>query len=162
MDNIRREAYLVRLVTPELEGGVHATSPYNSGLFDVSGVETTFPELRAIPIGDGRLFSDQDEKNGERVCVIGTDVKKQLFGNRTDVVGQPLSINGYPYRIAGVMSDKEQDSSYSGPDEKKIFLPYRSMARDVPPTKNYDPGNLSEILYQSRCRSNSSRQRAGR
>jgi putative ABC transport system permease protein len=148
VENIRREAYLVRLVTPELEGGVHATSPYNSGLFDISGVETTFPDLRAIPIADGRFFSDQDEKGGERVCVIGTDVKKQLFGNRTGVVGQQLSINGYPYQVIGVMSDKEQDSSYSGPDEKKIFLPYRSMARDVPPTKNYDPGNLSEILYQ--------------
>src|SRR5215469_6369902 len=96
VENIRREAYLVRLVTPELEGGVHATSPYNSGLFDVSGVETTFPELRAIPIGDGRFFSDQDEKSGERVCIIGTDVKKQLFGNRTDVVNRELSINGYP------------------------------------------------------------------
>ncbi len=148
VENIRREAYLVRLVTPELEGNVHATSPYNSGLFDVSGVESTFPELRTIPIGDGRFFSDQDEKTGERVCVIGTDVKKQLFGNRTEVVGRQISINDDPYRVIGVMSDKEQDSSYSGLDEKKIFLPYRSMARDVPPTKDYDPGDLSEILYQ--------------
>ena len=142
------EAYLVSLVTPELEGGVHATSPYNSGLFDVSGVESTFPELRTIPIGDGRFFSDRDEKSAERVCVIGSDVKKQLFGARTDVVGRPISINSFPYQVIGVLSDKEQDSSYSGPDEKKIFLPYRSMARDVPPTKEYDPGNLSEILYQ--------------
>jgi putative ABC transport system permease protein len=148
VENIRREAWLVRLVTPELEGEVHATSPYNSGLIGVSGVENPFTELRTIPIGDGRFFSDRDEKSGERVCVIGMDVKKQLFGNRTDVVGRQLRINGYPYQVIGVMSDKEQDSSYSGLDEKKIFLPYRSMARDVPPTKDYEPGNLSEILYQ--------------
>ena len=78
VENIRREAYLVNLVTPELEGSIHATSPYNSGLFDISGVEASFPQLRTIPIADGRFFSDQDEKNGERVCVIGVDVKKQL------------------------------------------------------------------------------------
>lgn len=148
VENIRREAYLVRLVTPELEGGAHATSTFNSGLFDLSGVESTFTELRTIPIADGRFFSDPDEKNGERVCVIGVDVKKQLFGNRTNVVGRMISLNDYPYQVIGVMSDKEQDSSYSGPDEKKIFLPYRSMARDIPPTKDYDPGNLSEVLYQ--------------
>ncbi len=90
------------LVTPELEGEVHATSPYNSGLFDVSGVESTFPELRTIPIGDGRFFSDRDEKSAERVCVIGIDVKKQLFGARTDVVGRPISINSFPYQVIGV------------------------------------------------------------
>jgi len=150
VENIRREAYLAGLVAAELEGSVHATSPYNSGLFDVSGVEAFFPELRTIPIADGRFFSEQDEKHGERVCVIGVDVKKQLFGNRNDVVGRPVAINSFPYVVVGVMSDKQQDSSYSGPDEKKIFLPYTSMARDVPPVKDYDPGNLNEILYQPR------------
>jgi putative ABC transport system permease protein len=73
-----------------------------------------------------------------------------LFGNRTDVVGRPIAINSFPYVVIGVMADKQQDSSYSGLDEKKIWLPYTSMARDVPPVKNYDPGNLNEILYQPR------------
>ncbi len=114
------------------------------------GVEAFFPELRTIPIGDGRFFSEQDEKNGERVCVIGIDVKKQLFGNRNDVAGRQIAINSIPYQIVGVMADKNQDSSYSGLDEKKIWLPYTTMARDVPPAKEYDPGDLSEILYQPR------------
>lgn len=150
VENIRREAYLVKTVAVELQGQVHATSSYNSGLFDVSGVEAFFPELRTIPIGDGRFFSEQDENNGERVCVIGVDVKKQLFGNRNDVAGRQISINSLPYTIVGVMADKQQNSSYSGLDEKKIWLPYTSMVRDAPPTKFYDPGNLSEILYQPR------------
>lgn len=149
VDNIRREAYLVRTVAVELQGNVHATSPYNSGLFDVSGVEAFFPELRTIPIGDGRFFSEQDEKSGQRVCVIGLDVKKQLFGNRNDVVGHQIAINSLPYLVVGVMADKQQNSSYSGLDEKRIWLPYTSMARDAPPVKNYEPGNLSEILYRS-------------
>ena len=88
VENIRREAYLVNIVAAEVEGNVRATSTYNSGSFDVSGVEAIFPELRTIPIGDGRFFNDDDEKNGRRVCVIGVDVKKQLFGARQDVVGR--------------------------------------------------------------------------
>jgi putative ABC transport system permease protein len=150
VENLRREAYLIKIVAAELEGSVHATSPYNSGLFDVSGVEAFFPQLRTIPIADGRFFSDLDEKNGERVCVIGVDVKKQLFGNRNDVVGREIAINSLPYQIVGLMADKNQDSSYSGLDEKKIWLPYTTMARDVPPSKEYNPGDLSEILYQPR------------
>jgi putative ABC transport system permease protein len=48
------------------------------------------------------------------------------------------------------MADKEQNSSYSGLDEKKVWLPYTTMTRDVPPAKYYIPGYLDEILYQPR------------
>jgi putative ABC transport system permease protein len=111
VENIRRECYQVQMVAAELEGNVRATSPYNSGSFDVSGVEAFFPELRSIPIADGRFFSEQDEKNFERVMVIGVDVKKQLFGARTDIVGREVMINSLPYKIIGVMANKDQNSS---------------------------------------------------
>ncbi|HVY93607.1 MAG TPA: ABC transporter permease, partial [Bryobacteraceae bacterium] len=141
--NLRREAWMVDLVAVELEGGLKATSPYNSGSFDVSGVEAHYPQLRTLPIAQGRFFNDHEEKGGERLCVIGQDVKKQLFGTRPGVVGTQISLNSLPYRIIGVLADKDQNSSYSGLDEKKIFLPYTSMARDMPPTKDYQEGDLS-------------------
>ncbi len=150
VENIRRESYLVSRVAAELQGNIRATSQYNTGSFQVSGVEAFFPELRAIPIGDGRFFSEADERNGQRVCVIGTDVRKQLYGGRPDIVGRDLSINSIPYKIIGVMADKQQNSSYSGLDEKKIWLPYTTMTRDVPPVKYYIPGYLDDILYQPR------------
>jgi putative ABC transport system permease protein len=150
VENIRRECYLVSKVAAELEGNVRATSPYNSGSFDVSGVESFYPELRTIPIADGRFFNEQDEKNASRVLVIGVDVKTQLFGARTDVVGREVAINSMPYQIVGVMANKDQNSSYSGLDEKKIWMPYTTMTRDVPPAKYYVPGYLDEILYQPR------------
>jgi putative ABC transport system permease protein len=148
VENMRRECWLLKRVAAELEGNVRATSAYNSGSFDVSGVEAVFPELRTIPIDEGRFFSDEEEKTGQRVCVIGVDVRKQLFGGRQGVNGSVISINSLPYRIIGIMASKEQNSNYSGLDEKKIWLPYRTMARDVPPTKYYVPGFLSEIVYQ--------------
>lgn len=150
VENIRRECYLVKLTAAELDGNVHATSPYNSGSFDATGVEAIFPRIRTIPIGEGRFFTEAEEKSGQRVCVIGTDVKKQLFGGRPQVNGAQIAINSIPYRIIGVMADKTQNSSYSGLDEKKIWLPYTTMTRDVPPTKYYVPGYLDEILYQPR------------
>jgi len=148
VENIRRECWLVKRTAAELEGNVRATSPFNSGSFDVSGVESFYPLLRTIPIGEGRFFSEEEEKSGQRRCIIGQDVKKQLFGTRTGVNSSLIAINGLPYRIIGIMSDKQQDSSYSGLDEKKIWLPYTTMVRDVPPQKYYEPGLLDEILYQ--------------
>jgi putative ABC transport system permease protein len=65
-------------------------------------------------------------------------------------VGTQISLNSIPYRIVGLLADKDQNSDYSGLDEKKVFLPYTSMARDMPPSKEYRDGDLSEILYQPR------------
>ncbi|MEP6717214.1 MAG: ABC transporter permease [Terriglobia bacterium] len=150
VENIRREAYLVKITAAELQGNVRATSAYNSGAFDVSGVEAFFPSVRTIPIAQGRFFTDAEEKAGERVCVIGTDVEKQLFAAHPEVNGTTIAINSIPYRIIGVMAEKEQNSNYSGLDEKKIWLPYTTMTRDVPPAKYYEPGLLDEIIYQPR------------
>ncbi len=147
---MRREAYMAKTVAIELEGELKATSPYNSGSFDVSGVEAHYPDLRTLPMGEGRLFTEDEESAGARVCVIGKDVKKQLFASRPGTVGSQISLNSIPYRIVGLLADKDQNNSYSGLDEKKVFLPYSSMARDMPPKENYQPGNLTEILYQPR------------
>ena len=148
VENLRRDGYLIQRVAVEMEGEVKATSAYNSGTFDASGVEAHFPDLRTIPIGEGRFFTAQEQTSGARVCVIGLEVKKQLFATRPGTAGTQIALNSIPYRIVGVMADKQQDNSYSGLDEKKIWIPYDSMARDMPPAKNYIPGDLSEILYQ--------------
>ena len=150
VENMRRECYAVSLVTPELQGNVRATSPYNSGSFDVSGVEPEFIQLRTIPIGEGRFISPEDERMAARVCIIGEDVKKQLFGNRLNMLGTTIAINSLPFRVVGILANKNQNSSYSGLDEKKIFLPYSTMTRDVPPKTYYVPGYLDEILYRPR------------
>src|SRR5215471_2545017 len=91
VENMRRECYLVKRVAAELQGSVKATSSFNSGTFDVSGVEAHFPELRTIPLDHGRFFTEQEEKSEQRVCIIGVDVKKQLFATRPEVVGQVIA-----------------------------------------------------------------------
>lgn len=145
---IRAECYEVIRATPELIGEVKAASPYNSGTFEASGVEPSFFEVRTVPLAAGRHFTWQEEEAGERVCILGGNVRKQLFAARTGLVGQEIRINGIPFRIAGLMADKNQNSSYSGRDESKIFIPYRTMERDTPPKDpTWQPGILSNLIY---------------
>jgi len=53
VENIRREAYLVKSAAAELQGNVRANSPFNSGSFEISGVEAHFPDMRTLPIAAG-------------------------------------------------------------------------------------------------------------
>jgi putative ABC transport system permease protein len=145
--DIRTECYLVKNVTGELENNARAVSEFNSGSFDTNGVESVFPLLRNVPIAQGRFFSASEQAEGRRVCVMGRKVKKQLFGTRNDIVGRQVLINTLPFEVIAVMEDKNQNSSYNGLDEEKIYVPYNTMLRDLPPKENYTPGVVSEIIY---------------
>ncbi len=148
VEDIRNECYLVRHVVGEMESMQRASSPYNAGSFDVNGVEPLYPQLRTIPIEAGRFFGDVDEEEARRVCVLGRKVKKQLFADRGGVLGSKIAINGLPFEVIGVMADKNQNSSYSGLDENKIYVPYSVSVRDFPWKREfYMTGMLDDIIY---------------
>ncbi len=147
VEDIRTEAYLVLQTTAELENNSRVVSPFNSGSFDTNGVESNYPTMRTIPIDQGRFFNRAEADSGERVAVIGNRVKKQLFAARTDIVGREILINSLPFQIVGLMKAKNQNSDYNGDDADKVFIPYNTMLRDMPPKEKYTPGDVSEIIF---------------
>jgi len=148
INDIRTECFLVSRVIGELQNGAKVASPYNSGSFTVNGVEPLYSRIRTIPIAQGRFLVDGDETSAERVAVLGDNVRKQLFGSRNTARGSQIFLNGLPYRIVGLMPAKNQNSSYNGLDGDKIYIPYASMVRDLPPKDpNFHPGIINDIIY---------------
>jgi putative ABC transport system permease protein len=129
---IRRECYLVKHVSPELRRNLPEVSPYNSANRPVVGIWPAFQEFRSITTSEGRLVTEQDEEQGQRVVILGYEARKQLFPGQP-AVGATLTIRGVPYVVIGVMPKKKQNSDYSGRDDQHLFVPYSAMARDFPP-----------------------------
>jgi putative ABC transport system permease protein len=146
--DIRTECYLVSRVIGELQNGAKVASAYNSGSFTVNGVEPLYSKIRTIPIAHGRFLIDPDETDAARVAVLGDNVRKQLFGARNTAIGTNIFLNGLPFRIVGLMPSKNQNSSYNGLDGDKIYVPYATMVRDLPPKDdNFHPGIVNDIVY---------------
>ncbi|MBK9166529.1 MAG: ABC transporter permease [Bryobacterales bacterium] len=151
VEQIRSECWLVLHVCAELRNNVTARSAYNSGSFETHGVEPNYNRIRTIPIEAGRFLNQEDETERRRVCVIGSNVRKQLFGDRTGALGSEIHLNGLPYQIVGLMEEKQQNSSYSGLDVDKVLVPYSTLARDFPPVQTwYEPGLLNNMVYAPR------------
>lgn len=51
----------------------------------------------------GRLFDPSDDKSGDRTVVLTDGYWAQRFGRDRGVLGQPLSIDGAPHTIVGVL-----------------------------------------------------------
>jgi putative ABC transport system permease protein len=149
--DIRTECWRVREVIGELQTQSTAVSAYNSGSFNILGVAPRYTRIRNTPIAEGRFLIESEQEEARRVCVLGSNVRKQLFGTRAEVLGNTIALNGIPYRIVGLMPEKNQNSSYNGLDADKIFIPYSSMVRDLPPKDpNFLPGHVNNVIYQPR------------
>jgi len=149
VEAIREQCTTVSVVGGELKREARTSSEFNSGAFLTLGVTPAYLQLRNLPAAIGRDVSAEDEAGAHRVCVLGHTVRKQLFEKRPDVVGRSISINGYPYTVIGLMSEKNQNSSYDGWDNDKILIPQSSLLRDCPPVNpEWRQGRVGAIIYR--------------
>ena len=148
IQDIRTECFRVRYVVGELQNQARAVSAYNSGTFSSMGVEPLYSQIRTIPVDRGRFLVEKDNEDEARVAVLGDNVRKQLFGERPGALGSQVSLNGLPFRVVGLMPAKSQNSDYNGLDSDKIYIPYRTMVRDLPlKDANFHPGIISDLIY---------------
>ncbi len=132
---IKNQAYLIKTVSPELRRSVAEVSRYNAASRPVRGVWPDYQRFRSLKAQEGRLMSDDDEREGRRVVVLGVESRDQLFPGKA-AIGETLTMDGSPYTVIGVLEKKKQNGSYgSGPDNTQLFVPYASMARDFPPSE---------------------------
>jgi putative ABC transport system permease protein len=69
----------------------------------VYGMEPTYFSINNIKIAEGRNINEEDLRKSDAVIVIGSEVKKLMFGEEVSVLGESLRINGQPFTIVGVM-----------------------------------------------------------
>ena len=131
---LRSKSRLIEHLSPELmRGGVSIKSAYNAASLQISGIWPDFQSIRTIEVSHGRLINEADNAEARRVAVIGREAATQLFADRNPI-GEPVQLNGLTYTIIGKVRQKFQDSSYSGRDELRLFVPYEAMRRDFPLT----------------------------
>jgi putative ABC transport system permease protein len=69
----------------------------------IAGVSASYPQITPmIKVGQGRFFTEEEEKSLSPVVVIGSKVADKLFGN-DDPLGQKVKIREMPLMVVGVL-----------------------------------------------------------
>ena len=104
------------------------------------------PGIRSIEVDRGRPLTEVDNDEARRVVVIGHEASRLLFADR-DPVGSRMTLDGLTYTVVGRVRKKTQDSSYTGRDDERLFIPYSTMRQDFPlPAEFNTPDSLSAII----------------
>ncbi|HTS07415.1 MAG TPA: ABC transporter permease [Candidatus Eisenbacteria bacterium] len=148
---IRDECYMIKNVSPELRRTIPEVSQFNSANRGVVGMWPSYQEFRSLKVSEGRLITDEDEKEGRRVLVLGSKAYRQLFPGQP-ALGATVLVKSLPYSVVGVLAEKKQNSNYSGPDNDYLFAPYAAVSRDFPPPEKpgagITRGYLDDIVFE--------------
>lgn len=98
---------------------------YNQHHFETSvkGVGVDYGSIKRLALSEGSFLNYVDIEYNRSVCVIGSYVSNQLFGDSSPV-GNQITINGKTYSVVGVI--EEQAGSERGSTDDIVYIPYTS------------------------------------
>ena len=128
-DAIRREVPGVIAVSDEIVSTGQVSAGNQNWFTRIYGESPEYFDIRKWPLSDGAIFSEQDVRSANKVCVIGQTTANQIFGAQNPV-GQVLRIKGVPFLVTGVLTPK--GLSPQGTDQDDIvIMPYTSAMKRV-------------------------------
>lgn len=130
---IEQQCDAVRYTSPSVNTRAQVVYGNKNWNTSIQGTGARYPEIRNWTVETGTFFEEGHVKSAAKVCVLGSEVKKNLF-EEADAVGQVIRINRIPFRVLGVLESKGESGGWFNRDDM-IVVPYtaamkRLMGRD--------------------------------
>ena len=144
---IQASAPHVKQVTALINrGDIKEVSEFSSAGGPVLGVQVNFPEVRHLPIAQGRFLNDDDLKEHRLVVVLGQKNNNLLFPGRPSV-GSFITLNGYRFQVIGVAPRIGRGNDDG--DNQKLYIPLTTMIELFPVTgENIPRDAVTSLQYQ--------------
>jgi len=99
----------------DIKGG---SDVYDAG--NVIGVSSTLPDIRDVPVENGRFFTATEEEMRTPVAVIGEDIRAKLFPSVAPL-GKTIRAGGEEFTVIGVL--ERQGSSFGRTLDNPVYIP---------------------------------------
>jgi putative ABC transport system permease protein len=102
----------------------------------VTGSTPEFTWVRAFAIARGRMFSETEAQSGQRVCVIGATVQRELFRSASPL-GATVRVGRTPCKVIGVFASKG-GAALGGDQDDVVLMPLRAVQRRITGSTDVD------------------------
>lgn len=125
------ELTLVTNISPEVNSSGQVIYGNNNTTSTIYGGNSSYLDIRLWKISDGDNFDDDDIKKSSKVCLVGTTVVKELFGDKDyDAVGKTIRFKSIPFRIIGILKSKGYNS-WGMDQDNVIIAPYTTVMKRI-------------------------------
>lgn len=97
----------------------------SSATYTIAGVQSNYARISNLEIALGDFLTEENDSYKDKVCVLGIDVAKTVFGSVYDAYDSTVYIDNRPYKVSGILSEMGTVASGISPDDA-IFIPYNT------------------------------------
>lgn len=129
-ERIMREKKYVTNVSPEVTASGQAIYGNSNTNTTVYGESPEYLDIKQWTIEQGNCFTQEDIKKAAKVCVVGTTIVKELYGEGADVIGKTIRFKSIPMRIIGVLKSKGYNN-WGMDQDNVIIAPYSTVMKRI-------------------------------
>lgn len=99
----------------------------------ITGVSEDHLGIKSWDLEYGRNIQYADINARSKVCVIGSYVADELYGSAEKAYGETVKVNGYAFKIIGIV-EQQEDKMEDGGSDDFLWMPYScavKMARNA-------------------------------
>ena len=131
-ERIVREKKYVSYVSPEVTASgqvIYGNSNTNTTVY---GESTEYLDIKQWAVAHGTCFTEEDIHKSAKVCVVGTTIIKELFGEgkEAEALGKMIRFKSIPMRIVGVLKSKGYNS-WGMDQDNVIIAPYTCVMKRI-------------------------------
>lgn len=114
----------------------------------VAGANENIFYIEDWEIEEGYFFGEAEVSSAAKVCVIGSEIKKNLFLPGENCLGENIRINRIPFQITGVLKSKGVSGMESR--DEVIYIPYTTMMQRL-----YSNSYITSLIASATSREDS-------
>ena len=126
---IKNEVSNLKGVTAENSGMANVVFGNKSNSSLIVGTTSDYFIIKDWEVEQGRIFEEGELSSGKSVCILGTTVVKNLFGDENPI-GATIRIKNFPCNVIGVLASKGA-SSFGRDQDEVVITPLKMYQRKI-------------------------------
>ena len=119
----------IAAVAPEARSGAVLVANGRNWSSSVIGSTNDWLLTGNWKLADGREFSNDEQRAGGAVCLIGSTVQRELFGS-TSAVGAQLRVRAMSCEVIGTLQSKGQ-GAFGNDQDDMVLMPIKTLQRRI-------------------------------
>lgn len=126
---IKNEVANLKGVTAENSSMANVVFGNKSNSSLIVGTTNDYFIIKDWEVEQGRVFEEGELSSGKSVCILGTTVVKNLFGDENPI-GATIRIKNFPCSVIGVLASKGA-SSFGRDQDEVVITPLKMYQRKI-------------------------------
>ncbi|WP_066156150.1 ABC transporter permease [Aliarcobacter cryaerophilus] len=126
---IKNEVSNLKGVTAENSGMANVVFGNKSNSSLIVGTTNDYFIIKDWEVEQGRIFEEGELSSGKSVCILGTTVVKNLFGDENPI-GATIRIKNFPCSVIGILASKGA-SSFGRDQDEVVITPLKMYQRKI-------------------------------